>query len=101
MTGSSAIGWRTPDLTERPTACRVGTKSSWLTTLSTLALSTAGRLPELRPHGGISEMPNSEKGLGIVVGVDGSSSSKSAIRGAAHEARMRNVPLTLVHVVVT
>lgn len=46
-------------------------------------------------------MPNSEKDLGIVVGVDGSSSSKSAIRWAAHEARMRNVPLTLVHVVVT
>ena len=46
-------------------------------------------------------MPNSERDLGIVVGVDGSSSSKSAIRWAAHEARMRNVPLTLVHVVVT
>jgi nucleotide-binding universal stress UspA family protein len=46
-------------------------------------------------------MPNSEKDLGIVVGVDGSSSSKSAIRWAAYEARIRNVPLTLVHVVVT
>ena len=46
-------------------------------------------------------MPNSATDLGIVVGVDGSSSSKSAVRWAAHEARMRNVPLTLVHVVVT
>jgi nucleotide-binding universal stress UspA family protein len=46
-------------------------------------------------------MPNSEKDLGIVVGVDGSSSSESAIRWAAHEATMRNAPLTLVHVVVT
>jgi nucleotide-binding universal stress UspA family protein len=46
-------------------------------------------------------MPNSEKDLGIVVGVDGSSSSKSAIRWAAYEARIRDVPLTLVHVVVT
>jgi nucleotide-binding universal stress UspA family protein len=39
--------------------------------------------------------------LGIVVGVDGSSSSKSAVRWAAREARMRKVALTLVHVVVT
>ncbi len=46
-------------------------------------------------------MPNSATDLGIVVGVDGSSSSESAIRWAAHEARMRNVPLTLVHIVVT
>src|SRR6202789_2699399 len=35
------------------------------------------------------------------VGVDGSSSSRKAIQWAAHEARMRNVPLTLVHVAVT
>jgi nucleotide-binding universal stress UspA family protein len=46
-------------------------------------------------------MPNSAADLGIVVGVDGSSSSNSAVRWAAHEARMRNTPLTLVHVVVT
>jgi nucleotide-binding universal stress UspA family protein len=46
-------------------------------------------------------MPNSTTGLGIVVGVDGSPSSDSAVRWAAHEARMRDVPLTLVHIVVT
>jgi nucleotide-binding universal stress UspA family protein len=46
-------------------------------------------------------MPNSAADLGIVVGVDGSSSSNSAVRWAAQEARMRNAPLTLVHVVVT
>src|ERR1700757_1628723 len=46
-------------------------------------------------------MSNSAEDLGIVVGVDGSSSSESAIRWAAHEATMRNAPLTLVHVVVT
>jgi nucleotide-binding universal stress UspA family protein len=46
-------------------------------------------------------MPNSAADLGIVVGVDGSSSSNSAVRWAAQEARMRKVPLTLVHVVVT
>jgi nucleotide-binding universal stress UspA family protein len=46
-------------------------------------------------------MPNSAADLGIVVGVDGSSSSDSAVRWAAQEARMRNTPLTLVHVVVT
>jgi nucleotide-binding universal stress UspA family protein len=39
--------------------------------------------------------------LGIVVGVDGSPSSKTAVRWAAHEATMRNTPLTLVHIVVT
>src|SRR5271156_1054547 len=38
---------------------------------------------------------------GVLVGVDGSRSSKRAVQWAAHEARMRNAPLTLVHVVVT
>jgi nucleotide-binding universal stress UspA family protein len=46
-------------------------------------------------------MLNSATDLGIVVGVDGSSSSRSAVRWAAREARMRNAPLSLVHVVVT
>jgi nucleotide-binding universal stress UspA family protein len=46
-------------------------------------------------------MSSQEMNLGVVVGVDGSSSSRSAIQWAAHEARMRNVPLTLVHVAVT
>jgi nucleotide-binding universal stress UspA family protein len=46
-------------------------------------------------------MPDSATHLGVLVGVDGSSSSKSAVRWAAQEATMRNVPLTLVHVVVT
>ncbi len=35
---------------------------------------------------------------GVVVGVDGSPSSTMALRWAAREATMRNVPLTLVHV---
>jgi nucleotide-binding universal stress UspA family protein len=34
---------------------------------------------------------------GIVVGVDGSAPSNAAVFWAAHEAAMRNVPLTLVH----
>src|ERR1700733_13137800 len=38
---------------------------------------------------------------GVVVGADGSSSSRRAVQWAAREAIMRNVPLTLVHVVVT
>ena len=38
---------------------------------------------------------------GVVVGVDGSPSSRRAVQWAAREAAMRNVPLTLVHVVVT
>lgn len=37
----------------------------------------------------------------IVVGVDGSSTSTKAVRWAAREARMRNVPLRLVHVMIT
>jgi nucleotide-binding universal stress UspA family protein len=36
--------------------------------------------------------------LGIVVGVDGSADSVAAVRWAADEALMRNIPLTLVHV---
>lgn len=37
--------------------------------------------------------------LGIVVGVDGSAAAHAAARWAAHEAMMRNLPLTLVHAV--
>jgi nucleotide-binding universal stress UspA family protein len=36
---------------------------------------------------------------GIVVGVDGSPGSKVAVQWAARDAELRNVPLTLVHVV--
>ncbi len=46
-------------------------------------------------------MSSQKTNLGVVVGVDGSPSSGSAIQWAAHEARMRNAPLTLVHVAVT
>jgi nucleotide-binding universal stress UspA family protein len=46
-------------------------------------------------------MSDSTPSPGIVVGVDGSSSSMAAVRWATFEARMRNVPLTLVHVEVT
>ncbi len=37
---------------------------------------------------------------GIVVGVDGSPDATAAMQWAVHEARMRNVPLTLVHAAV-
>ncbi len=36
---------------------------------------------------------------GILVGVDGSAAALAAVRWAAHDAALRNVPLTLVHVV--
>jgi len=39
--------------------------------------------------------------LGILVGVDGSTDSEAAVRWAADEAVMRNIPLTLVHVLPT
>jgi len=42
-------------------------------------------------------MSAAEKRYGIVVGVDGSASSNSAVCWAARDAAMRNVPLTLVH----
>ena len=42
---------------------------------------------------------DSEKHQGIVVGVDGSPSSKTAVRWAAREAAMRNVSLSLIHVI--
>lgn len=44
-------------------------------------------------------MPNSTTHRGIVVGVDGSPPSKVAVNWAAREAAMRNVPLTLVHII--
>ena len=43
-------------------------------------------------------MPERLTRLGILVGVDGSSCSKTAARWAAGEAVMRGVPLTIVHV---
>jgi nucleotide-binding universal stress UspA family protein len=44
-------------------------------------------------------MSGSETHRGILVGVDRSASSMAAVKWAAHDAAMRNVPLTLVHVV--
>jgi nucleotide-binding universal stress UspA family protein len=44
-------------------------------------------------------MSSPAKNLGIVVGVDGSPSSKVAVYWATRDAALRNVPLTLVHVV--
>jgi nucleotide-binding universal stress UspA family protein len=44
-------------------------------------------------------MPTSTTHRGIVVGVDGSPPAKVAVDWAAREAAMRNVGLTLVHVV--
>ena len=41
---------------------------------------------------------NSATHHGVVVGVDGSPSSRVAVRWATREAAMRNVPLTMVHV---
>jgi nucleotide-binding universal stress UspA family protein len=48
-----------------------------------------------------AEMPDRLTRLGILVGVDGSACSRAALRWAADEAVMRNVPLTLVHVLHT
>src|ERR1700758_1300612 len=44
-------------------------------------------------------MPNHIKNPGIVVGVDGSDAAKVAVYWASLEAAMRNLPLTLVHVI--
>src|ERR1700761_4165154 len=44
-------------------------------------------------------MSNRSVHQGIVVGVDGSPSSDTAVRWGAREAAMRNVPLSLVHVI--
>ena len=46
-------------------------------------------------------MSTTLKNHGILVGVDGSASSRSAVRFAAHEAAMRGVSLTLVHMLNT
>lgn len=44
-------------------------------------------------------MSQAETTRGIVVGVDGSAESDAAVAWATHEAAMRNLPLTLLHVV--
>lgn len=46
-------------------------------------------------------MSTSGKRLGVVVGADGSPASNAAVCWAARDAAMRNIPLTLVHVVNT
>lgn len=46
-------------------------------------------------------MRSYRKNLGIVVGVDGSLTSKVAVKWAAHDAQLRKLPLTLVHLVST
>ncbi|HYB35839.1 MAG TPA: universal stress protein [Mycobacterium sp.] len=43
-------------------------------------------------------MPSPTPRSGILIGVDGSPCSMAAVRWAAWEATMRNIPLTLVHV---
>src|SRR6476620_7096780 len=45
-------------------------------------------------------MSESAKTHGILVAVDGSPESEAAVRWAAHEAEMRDVPITLMHVVM-
>src|ERR1700739_745196 len=55
------------------------------------------RLPLSRPKE--LQMSSRTNNLGIVVGVDGSPSSKVAVYWATRDAALRNVPLTLVNVV--
>src|SRR3984957_4218425 len=43
-------------------------------------------------------MSSTTKDLGIIVGVDGSPASDAAVSWAAHDAVLRGVPLTLMHV---
>src|ERR1700761_1284270 len=43
-------------------------------------------------------MSSNTEHYGIIVGVDGSSASDAAVSWAAHDAMMRGVPLTLMHV---
>ncbi len=42
-------------------------------------------------------MPSGSKDYGIIVGVDGSPASDAAVRWAAHDAVVRDLPLTLMH----
>jgi nucleotide-binding universal stress UspA family protein len=44
-------------------------------------------------------MSSSDDKYGILVGVDGSAHSDAAVRFGTHEATLRNVPLTLMHVI--
>src|ERR1700729_639617 len=43
-------------------------------------------------------MSSTTKHYGIIVGVDGSSASDAAVSWAAHDAVLRGLPLTLMHV---
>jgi len=48
-----------------------------------------------------SPSPSGSKQLGVVVGVDGSAESRVAVDWAARDAELRDVPLTVVHVMPT
>src|ERR1700754_2447467 len=52
------------------------------------------------PNSEEREMSDSANKHGILVAVDGSPESDAAVRWAAHEAEMRDVPITLMHVVM-
>jgi nucleotide-binding universal stress UspA family protein len=56
---------------------------------------------EIRTNTWENEMSAPVKHLGIVVAVDGSPASNAAACWAACDAAMRNIPLTIVHAVVT
>ena len=43
-------------------------------------------------------MPSKKTGYGVIVGVDGSAASDAAVVWGAHDAALRGVPLTLMHV---
>jgi nucleotide-binding universal stress UspA family protein len=60
---------------------------------------TIGPMASLMTDTKENEMSTSMKPCGVVVGVDGSAASNAAVCWAAHEAAMRHIPLTLVHMV--
>lgn len=64
-----------------------------------MPLSTAKRINRLSGQNKENVVTKLNTGPGVVVGVDGSPGSKVAAQWAARDAELRNVSLTLVHVV--
>lgn len=77
-----------PPMRRSPSAVRVRTKASWPTIGRGIAFSLKKGM----------RMSSTAQHYGIIVGVDGSSASDAAVGWAAHEAVIRGLPLTLMHV---
>src|SRR6478735_1046182 len=62
-------------------------------------MTPSGHTLSAQPAPQSQEIPMPTTNHGIIVGVDGSPAARVAVDWAAREASLRNLPLTLIHVI--